>query len=103
MITNNRRERLVFYHGTTNVLNVGKVLLPPLYTGNLREDWRKNNQDVVYMTTSLSSAIQYAKKACAKYGGEPVIYKVNPIGGFYCRMNQEYITEKAKIVEIVNT
>jgi hypothetical protein len=101
MTTNTGRQRPTFYHGTTSVLEIGKTLLPPLYTGNLREDWRKNNQDVVYMTTSLDSAKRYAKKACARYGGEPVIYQVNPIGWYHCRVNQEYIAEKAKILRKV--
>ena len=62
MYTNPGRVRPTFYHGTSSVLEIGKELLPPMYTGNLREDWRKNNQDVVYMTTSLDSAKRYAKK-----------------------------------------
>lgn len=98
MYTNPGRERPTFYHGTSSVLEIGKELLPPIYTGNLREDWRKNNQDVVYMTTSLDSAKRYAKKACTRYGGEPVIYQVKPIGWSHCRVNQEYIAEKAKII-----
>lgn len=98
MTVNSRQGKLVFYHGTTSLFEVGKVLLPPIYTGNLREDWRKNNRDVVYMTTSLASAKQYAKKACTRYGGNPVVYQVNPIGWYHCRMNQEYIAEKAKII-----
>lgn len=101
MYTYPGRERPTFYHGTSSVLEIDKELLPPMYTGNLREDWRKNNQDIVYMTTSLDSAKRYAKKACARYGGEPVIFEVRPIGWSHCRTNQEYIAEKARILRKV--
>ena len=96
-ITHNRKQP-TYYHGTSTTFNIGQVLLPPIFTGNLREDWRKNNQDVVYMTTSLDSAKRYAKKACEKCGGEPVIFEVRPIGWCSNRVNQEYVAEKAKIL-----
>ena len=101
MTINHNYAPKVFYHGTTDNFHVGKVLLPPIMTGNLREDWRKNNGDVVFFTTSLASAKQYAKKAVKKYGGNPVVYQVKPIGSYYQRVNQEYIAEKARILTTV--
>lgn len=92
----------IFYHGTSSVFSIKKYLLPPLHTSNLREDWRRKNKDVVFFTTSLLSASKFAKKACEKYGGEPVIYEVKPIGQYFNTINGEYISEKALILRKVN-
>ena len=66
-----------FYHGTSDALNIGKLLLPPVITENLREDWRTKHHDKVFFTTSLLSAEMYAKKACKKYGGKPVVDSIS--------------------------
>lgn len=88
----------IFYHGTSDVFNIKKVILPPIQTNNLREDWRKNHLDKVFFTTSLLSAKMYAKKACKKYGGNPIIYLVKPIGQYFNRIDCEYIADKAIIM-----
>ena len=95
------KNRLKFYHGTTDAFNIKKVLLPPAYTNNLREDWRKKYYNMVFFTTSLLSARNFARKACEKYGGSPVIYEVRPIGQYFNTIHGEYISEKAKIVRVV--
>ena len=53
-----------FYHGTTDLFPIKKVLLPPVMTDIKREDWRKKYADKVFFTTSILSASMYAKKAC---------------------------------------
>lgn len=75
--------KVEFYHGTSDTLKIGKVLLPPVITDNQRESWRKKYLDKVFFTSSLLSAEMYAKKACKKYGGSPVVYIVRPIGQFF--------------------
>ena len=92
---------MTFYHGTTDVFNIKKVLLPSTYTNNLREEWRKKYQNMVFFTTSLLSASKFARKACEKYGGNPVIYEVRPIGQYFNTIHGEYISEKARIVRKV--
>ena len=87
-----------FYHGTSDILDVKKMILPPIQTKNLREEWRKKYVDKVFFTTSLLSAENYAKKACKKYGGNPVVYIVKPIGQYFNRMDCEYIADKAKVI-----
>lgn len=52
----------------------------------------------MFFTTSLLSAEKYAKKACKKYGGNPVVYLVKPIGQYFNRMNSEYIADNAVVV-----
>jgi len=96
------RNTYVFYHGTTDALAVGKLLLPAITTGCKREHWRKKYEDKVFFTTSLCSATKFAKKACAKYGGSPVIYIVRPIGQYFNTINGEYIADKAAVVGIAN-
>ena len=89
-----------FFHGTTDALDIGKILLPAIETGNKREDWREKYTDQVFFTNSLVSAYKYADKACKKYGGKPIVYKVVPVGQ-YCRtVNNEFVAEKARIVGI---
>lgn len=87
-----------FYHGTSDALDIGKVILPPVITNNLREDWRKSNLNKVYFTDSQLSAQKFAWKACQKYGGEPIVYIVRPIGQYFHRVNNEYIADKMRVV-----
>ena len=87
-----------FYHGTTDVFKINRVLLPPVITDNKREEWRKKYTDKVLFTDSLLSASMYAKKACKKYGGNPIVYIVKPIGQYFNTVNTEYIADKALIV-----
>ena len=92
---------MTFYHGTTDIFNINKVLLPPIYTNNIREDWRKKYRNYVFFTTSSLSASKFARKACEKYGGNPVIYEVRPIGQYFNTIHGEYISEKALVVREV--
>lgn len=52
----------------------------------------------IFFTTSILSASMYAKKACKKYGGNPIIYIVKPIGQYFNTVNTEYIADKALII-----
>lgn len=88
-----------FYHGTTDLFPIKKVLLPPVMTDIKREDWRKKYTDKVFFTTSILSASMYAKKACKKYGGNPIVYIVKPIGQYFNTINTEYIADKALILD----
>ena len=72
--------------------------MPPLYTNNLREDWRKKYHNMVFFTTSLLSAKKYARKACERYGGNPVVYEVRPTGQYFNTTNGEYISERALVL-----
>ena len=95
------KNRLIFYHGTTDVFDTKGVLLPPTYTNNLREDYRKKYHNMVFFTTSLLSASKFARKACEKYGGNPVIYEVRPIGQYFNTIHGEYISEKALVIRVI--
>lgn len=90
-----------FYHRTSTALPIKSRILPPIYTQKLREDWRKKDIDKVFFTTSLLSAFGFAKKACEKYGGEPIVYKVRPVGQWYNTMDLEYIADEAIITGII--
>ena len=91
---------MTFYHGTTDAFKIKKILLPPTYTNNLREEWRKKYHNMVFFTTSLLSASKFARKACEKYGGNPVVYEVRPISKYFNTIYGEYISEKALIIGI---
>lgn len=86
---------MIFYHGTTTNIKVNKVLLPPNETGVLREDFRKNLQDKVFVTISKPSAIKYAKKAAQQFGGEAIVYVVKPDYYSLIKKGTEYICNKA--------
>lgn len=94
-------NRKTFYHGTTDAFNIKKIILPPINTNNLREGWRKKYHHMVFFTTSSLSASKYARKACEKYGGNPVVYEVKPIGQYFNTINGEYISERALVVKEV--
>ena len=90
-------EGVRFYHGTSSVFKIER-LLPSLETGILREGWRKTLCDKVFFTDSLMSAHGYAKKAAKKFGGEPVVYEVSPVGDIWHLANNEYVSDEATIV-----
>lgn len=91
-----------FYHGTTDLFPIKKVLLPPVLTNNKREEWRNKNIDKVFFTTSAISAEMFAKKACKKYGGNPIVYIVKPVGQYFNTINTEYIADKAIIIDVLS-
>lgn len=97
-------EENIYYHGTSSVL-VGpdkKYIKPPIETGVIREHTREDNRDVVYVTTSLCMAMNFAIKAAKKFGGRPMIYWVEPDKeSLIHRQNAEYTTKIAKIISIV--
>lgn len=88
-----------FYHGTTTALHIEKEIIPPVESGVLREEWRKKLTTKVFFTTSTMSAYKFAKKAATKYGGEPIVYEVEPIGDVWHINTNEYIADKAKIIK----
>ena len=66
-----------YYHGTS-VVGLSEIL-PPIDTNNLREDFRTNFQDCVFVTPLKKSAETYARKCADKFGGIPVVYEVEPV------------------------
>lgn len=89
-----------FYHGTTDALHIRNWILPPIFTENQREDWRKKYRDKIFFTDSLLSARKFARKACMKYGGQPIVYEIRPVG-FWCgTIHTEYIADKARVIKI---
>lgn len=89
-----------FFHGTTDAFPIRSVILPSTVHGNKREEWRKKYTDMVFFTTSMLSAKMYAKKACKKYGGNPIVYAVRPIGQWFNTVNNEYIARKACVIGV---
>ena len=70
----------MYYHGTSDALGIGHKLLPPSTTGRLQEAGRLKNLDAVFFSRDLGSARVYAGRACRRFGGRPVIYRVMPMG-----------------------
>ena len=86
---------MTYYHGTS--ISGLKVILPPTETNNLREDFRTNFQDCVFVTPLRKSAETYARKCAAKFGGDPVVYEVTPVNPSEINVSQ-YICDKALVV-----
>ena len=86
---------MTFYHGTS-IPNL-KIILPPIETNILREDFRKKLLDCVFVTPSRESAAKYARKCAAKLGGEPIVYEVRPIHPHEINISQ-YICDKAIVL-----
>jgi hypothetical protein len=91
--------KVKFYHGTSTTLDFYD-LQPSVVSGVLREE-RSRNLDVVFLTRSKVSAEFYAKKACAKFGGEPVVYLAIPQGDYIEFGNNEVMCDWATLVEVV--
>ena len=90
------------YHGTSDVVNIKNIILPSVETGVLREDFRGKNLDVCFATSSLLSARNYAQKAVFKYGGQPVVFEVEPAGLISNINTNEYICKKFKIIKRID-
>lgn len=70
-----------FYHGTSDrILSIGDKLIPPKDTGMLSERGRKINLDKIFFTHDKRSAFVYARKAAKRFGGNPVVYEISPVG-----------------------
>ena len=87
-----------YYHGTSSSLDVGSYLLPSINTDVLREDFRSKLRDVVFVTSSVVSAEKYEKKAVERFGGDPVVMVVSPIGSRRIN-NNEYVCDKAIVLK----
>ena len=89
----------MFYHGTTDNIAIHGFILPPIETNILREKFRDKLRDVVFVTDSVKSAEMYAKKACAKFGGSPVVYEVKPLGDCWNKGNGDYLCYSARVIK----
>lgn len=67
----------VFYHGTSSLANIDDVILPPeAHDFGINEQERTKNLDKVFFTTLPKYALTYARRACSRVGGTPVLLKV---------------------------
>ena len=87
------------YHGTSDALGIKDVVISPAQSGQLRESFRNKYLDDCYATNSLLSARKYACKASSKFGGNPVVFEVKPLGPISNINNNEYICTRYKVVE----
>lgn len=85
-----------YYHGTsTSIKILDSILRPSEETGIIREQCLTK----VYITTSKISAKRYAYKAVNKFGGDAIIYEVEPdIDSLMHRIDNEFICDFAKII-----
>ena len=90
-----------FYHGTSDIFPIS-FIYPAIETGNLREEWRKSFIDKVFMTNSIFSAERYAKKAATKFGGNPIVYIVHPIGDVWQVNATEFVANAAEILSALS-
>lgn len=93
-------SQLTFYHGTSDVLDISHIL-PAIESGVLREEWRTKLTDKIFLTDSLYAAGKYAKKACEKYGGNPIVYVVQPVGCIWKTGKNEFVADQGEILAIV--
>lgn len=91
-----------YYHGTSSALGITHEIKPPIFTNKQREESRKYNQDVVYVTSSIGAAQRWAVKAVKKFGGHPFVYEVEPdFLTLNHRINDEYTTKYATVKNIL--
>ena len=86
---------MTYYHGTS--IQGLTEILPPSETNILREDFRQGYRDCVFITPLRKSAEGYAKKCAAKFGGQPVVYEVEPVNPTEINVSQ-YICDKAIVL-----
>ena len=86
---------MTYYHGTS--IQGLTEILPPSETNILREDFRQRYRDCVFITPIRKSAEAYAKKCALKFGGQPVVYEVEPVNEYEINVSQ-YICDKAYVI-----
>jgi hypothetical protein len=84
----NYTTTVAYFHGTSTACDIEDELLPPGKTGILQESTRKKNLDRVFFTKDKNSAQIYAGRATSTFGGDPVVYKVEPSGEITCHNDQ---------------
>ena len=90
---------MTFYHGTS--VSGLREILPPTETNILREDFRTSFLDCVFVTPLRKSAEAYARKCTAKFGGDPIVYEVEPVNPSEINVSQ-YICDKAYVINSYN-
>jgi hypothetical protein len=75
---------MIYYHGTSSACGITYKLMPPVESKFLQEEGRKKNLDKVFFTADLKSAQIYAGRACNRFGGNPVIFRVIPMSKIVC-------------------
>ena len=90
---------MTYYHGTS--IHGLTEILPPVETNILREDFRQGYRDCVFVTPLRKSAEAYARKCAAKFGGQPVVYEVEPVNEYEINVSQ-YICDKAYVITSYN-
>ena len=84
-----------FYHGTS--VSGLKEILPPTETNIFREDSRTGFLDCVFVTPIRKSAEMYARKCAQKFGGDPIVYEVEPVNPSEINVSQ-YICDRAIVL-----
>jgi DNA/RNA tunnel of bacterial DNA dependent RNA polymerase. len=95
-----------YYHGTSSNLGIGDTLLPPNSTDKISELGRKKNLDKVFFTRDYKSAEIYAKKAVKRFGGDPVVFLIKPIGDLSVVQDMPgttvFMADTAEILDVYN-
>ena len=86
----------LFYNGTPTALKIDQIILSAVSTEILSEERGSKIIDKVFLTNSLRSAKQYARKAITKFGGIPIVYIANPIGDLWKIGPTELVVDIAK-------
>lgn len=68
---------MAFYHGTSTIADIKDKILPPCHHNfGINEQGRVKHENKVFFTTVKGYAMCYARNACSRVGGEPVVYEV---------------------------
>lgn len=68
-----------FYHGTSSLADIGDKILPPdQHSFGINEQGRTKHAQKVFFTTVKGYAEAYARTACKRVGGTPIVYEVLP-------------------------
>ena len=68
---------MAFYHGTSSVAGLRDVILPPCHHNfGVNEVGRVKHENKVFFTTVKGYAEAYARRACKRVGGIPIVYEI---------------------------
>lgn len=69
-----------FYHGTSSLAEIDDKILPPdQHKFGINEQGRTKHAQKVFFTSVKAYAESYARTACKRVGGTPVVYEVLPL------------------------
>jgi RNA:NAD 2'-phosphotransferase (TPT1/KptA family) len=96
-------EWSMLYHGTSsvNLKAIRKKGLLPCDKSGIKQENRKGNLNVVFLTDDFDLARLYAERACQKQGGNSVVLRVKHFPEIAFERKHQWVVSKVPAKQIL--